>query len=161
MRTGKPVTVSTVIKTEQASPGFTAQSGEQAFARVHALPLRSGKAVLGALALLGTRSANLTSDDVHIAQALADVATANVVQQRALDQAKTRAAQLQEALNSRVLIEQAKGALAQRGGIRPDQAFRALRHHARSYQQSLRQLAAHVIGNDDLADKILNGDAVS
>lgn len=158
VRTGTPVTVSDLTSAEQVWPGFAARACKQGLAWVHAVPMRSWETHLGALALFGTRAGELALDEADLAQSLIDVAMASVVQQRSLEQTRAYARQLQGALDSRVVIEQAKGALAQRGGIDVDEAFLVLRRYARSHQQSLRQLAAELLVNNDLADKILNSD---
>ncbi len=79
--------------------------------------------VIGALNLFGDADATFTDDDVRVVQALADVATIAILQERALARAEALTEQLQSALTSRVLIEQAKGALAQADGITPEEAF--------------------------------------
>ena len=87
-------------------------------------------------------------DDLALAQALADVATVALLQRRETTQARRQAAQLQIALDSRVLIEQAKGVLAERLNVSPDEAFQALRRESRNTNRKLHDLAHDVVSGD-------------
>lgn len=98
-----------------------------------------------ALNLFHTRAGGLDSAGLRVAQALADAATIGILQQRALHRAETLAAQLQAALDSRVLIEQAKGVLAERLKISPDDAFGVLRRAARDRNNLLSSLAGEIV----------------
>jgi AmiR/NasT family two-component response regulator len=97
--------------------------------------------VIGALNLFRATPAVFESADLRIAQALADVATIGLLQERSLRRSETMAEQLQAALNSRVVIEQAKGKLAERLATDMDEAFRLLRDHARNTNQRLTDVA--------------------
>jgi len=80
-----------------------------------------------------------------LAKALADVATIGLLQQRAIRGRDILTEQLQTALNSRVLIEQAKGVLAERLQLDLDQAFALLRRGARDRNRRLSELAQAVV----------------
>jgi len=84
-------------------------------------------------------------DDVEVAQALADAATIAILQHRAALEAQTVNEQLDHALNSRVVIEQAKGMIAERQGLNMDEAFTRLRRYARSHNLRLADVANDVI----------------
>jgi AmiR/NasT family two-component response regulator len=114
---------------------------------VHAIPLRLRDQVIGALNLFGTDTGNLGPDDVRVVQALADVATIGLLQEQTIHRAATLTEQLQGALNSRIAIEQAKGALARTHGIDVDQAFELLRRYARNHNRKLVELAQAVLTN--------------
>jgi len=101
--------------------------------------------VIGALNMFATVPGAFTPVSLRIGQALADVATIGLLQERHLRRSETVAEQLQAALNSRVVIEQAKGKLAERNGVDMDQAFRLLRGHARDTNQRLTDLARDFI----------------
>jgi GAF domain-containing protein len=116
-RSGQPVSVSDLAAEERRWPRFAAQARQQGYSAVLALPMRLRQKTIGALNLFSA-APGLTSADVQIAQALADVATIGLLQHRAQHEADTVVTQLQTALNSRVLIEQAKGILAERFGLR-------------------------------------------
>jgi len=90
-------------------------------------------------------SGALSPADMRLARAMADVATVGLMQARAIQARNLLAEQLQGALNSRVLIEQAKGVLAERSGLQVDQAFTVLRAHARRNGVSLGTVAAEVV----------------
>ena len=112
-----------------------------------AQPRRGGRG----LALLHTDRHTLDQPDARLSQALADAATIGLLHERALRHAETVHEQLQSALDSRVIIEQAKGVIAAQGGIGTDEAFTILRGHARSHGQRLSELARSVVdGSVDL-----------
>lgn len=104
---------------------------------MHAVPLRLRTETIGALNLFGIEPRTLGPNELRIAQALADVATIGILQERAVHRRAVLAEQLQLSLNIRVIIEQAKGVLAERGQWEMERAFELLRGHARSTQQRL------------------------
>lgn len=114
---------------------------------MHAIPLRYRTETIGALNLFRERTGALSYEDAVIGQALADVATISVLRDRTARKNMTVNAQLQNALNSRVRIEQAKGVIAARNNITMDEAFTRLRAHARSRQEPMQQSAANVINS--------------
>ncbi|MFE0101298.1 GAF and ANTAR domain-containing protein [Streptomyces sp. NPDC059009] len=126
-------------------PRFTEAALAAGFAAVAALPLRLREEVIGALNLFHTHPGALCPADLRLGQALADAATIGILHQRlARDQAE-QVGQLHTALNSRIVIEQAKGVLVARLDIPPDAAFTRLRAHARAHRSSLTLLCAQVI----------------
>jgi len=127
-------------------PRFAAAAREMGFAGVHALPMRLRDQVVGTLNLFRIAPDGLDPAVAVAARALVDVATIGILQERAVHQQEVIAAQLQVALNSRVMIEQAKGILAERLQATPDDAFIILRRYARDHNHPLTQLAADVIG---------------
>ncbi|MFH8991333.1 ANTAR domain-containing protein [Streptomyces sp. NPDC017940] len=126
-------------------PTFAARAREAGFVVTHALPMRLRAKVIGALNLFDPRPQNLSAADVRVAQALADVATIAILQHRTVAHANQQRAQMRAALISRVVIEQAKGILAERWNTGVDEAFDALRRHARSHQLGLTQLCRQII----------------
>ena len=143
-RTGDPVVNADLEANHERWPRFAQAARESGFVAVHALPLRLRQTVIGALNLFSADSRVLTQDDVRAGQALADVATIGILAQRSLHQAELLAEQLQSALNSRIVIEQAKGVLAERRQINVDQAFTLLREHARNHNLRLSDVAREV-----------------
>ncbi|RNL85120.1 GAF and ANTAR domain-containing protein [Halostreptopolyspora alba] len=141
---GEPVSVPDLADAMERWPIFAAHAREQDFASVHALPLRLRGEMVGALNLFGVTPAPLSKADLEVAQGLADVATIGILQERALRRSYTLTEQLQHALNSRVVIEQAKGVLAGREGIDVDEAFSRIRSHARSNNLRLTELAREI-----------------
>ncbi|MFD9483298.1 ANTAR domain-containing protein [Streptomyces sp. NPDC059991] len=140
-RTGKPVTVPDLRKETDRWPRFAVQAGLRGFGAVQALPMRLRDEVVGALNLFRSAPGPFDPLGTPIAQALADVATISLLQQRTTQRTTVLNEQLQTALNSRVLIEQAKGKLAERQGIDMEQAFTALRVYARSHNRRLSDVA--------------------
>lgn len=115
------------------------------FRAVDALPLRIRDEVIGALNLLRAAAGPGDTADIQAARALADVAAIGILQERLLRESQLLAEQLQKALTSRVLIEQAKGVLAEQGGIDVAEAFDLLRRHARSRGRTVRDCAQDVL----------------
>jgi hypothetical protein len=144
-RTGAPVLNADLHDKDTRWPRFALHATGQGFRTVHAFPMRLRSEVIGALNLFGDREWHLEPADAHVVQALADAATIGLMQERAVRRAEVLAEQLQSALNSRIVIEQAKGALAQIRGIDVDLAFELLRSHARSTNRRLSDLAAQVV----------------
>jgi GAF domain-containing protein len=147
-RTGQPISV-TDLPTAGRWPRFTAAAAEVGFAAVHALPMRLRTEVIGALNLFDTGPSALDDDKLRIGQALADVATIGLLQQRAIHRRDALTEQLQTALNSRILIEQAKGILAERLQLDVAEAFTLLRGTARSTNRRLSDLAHAVIDGSE------------
>jgi GAF domain-containing protein len=149
-RIGHPVSVPDLSAAQARWPRFTTEARRRGFTAVVALPMRLRQNVIGAMNLFST-DPGLDLADIQIAQALADVATIGILQQRAQRQTDTVVTQLQTALHSRVFIEQAKGILAERLGIAMDEAFNALRGHARAHHRHLTELAQAVVaGTEDV-----------
>jgi transcriptional regulator with GAF, ATPase, and Fis domain len=153
-RDGAPVLVADLGRSAERWPRFVPEAMTAGFSAVHALPLRLRGKVLGALNLFRTTPGGLDQADATAAQALADVATVALLQQRAVSEAQTLAEQLQDALNSRVAIEQAKGVLAAQAGMGMDEAFLQLRGYARAHQRLLTQVAEDVVAGRLTADRL-------
>jgi GAF domain-containing protein len=147
-RTGQPVSV-VDLPSAGRWPRFTAAAAEVGFAAVHALPMRLRNEVIGALNLFDINPGALDVDKLRIGQALADVATIGLLQQRAIRRRDVVTEQLQTALNSRVLIEQAKGVLAERLHLDVADAFAMLRSGARSHNRRLSELAQAIVDGSE------------
>lgn len=153
--TGTAVAVTDWDNNAHRWAGFVAEARTQGLNAAHALPMRRRKEIIGTLNLYGTDTTVPSDQDLVIAQALADVATIGVLHYRARRDHETENRQLQHALNSRVIIEQAKGILASRGNLPIDAAFAKLRHYARSNNLRVRDLAAHIATDPTQADHVL------
>jgi GAF domain-containing protein len=143
-RSGRPVSA-TDLGAGQRWPQFAAAAEEAGFCAVQALPMRLRDHVIGALNLFRATTGPFDPEVVHVGQALADVATISLLHERSMRRTDTLNEQLQTALNSRVIIEQAKGKLAERLGIDVSQAFDLLRDQARNRNQRLSDLARAVV----------------
>ena len=126
-------------------PQFAPHALAAGFLSVHALPMRLRQTKLGTLGLFGTSAGQLSPEDLNLGQALADVASVALVQDRTLIDRAAINTQLQEALTSRIVLEQAKGVLAQLGTLEMDEAFAVLRWYARDNNLRLTELAADVV----------------
>jgi GAF domain-containing protein len=140
-RTGRPVTATDLAGPGQRWPRFAQAAIDAGFRTVEALPMRLRDQVIGALNLFRAEPGQFDPADVRIAQALADVATIGLLHERNVRRRDTVAEQLQAALNSRVVIEQAKGKLAERLGIDMDRAFTMIRDYARNTNHHLTDVA--------------------
>lgn len=143
-RTGQPVVADDLAAMGTRWPSFAPRAHEQGFASVHAVPLRLREEVIGALNLFGRHTGRLSEADLVVAQALADIATIGILQERAIRRGEVLTEQLQTALNSRVTIEQAKGVLAHAGNLDMDQTFDILRAYARHHSARLSDVAAQL-----------------
>lgn len=143
--TGKVISIEDIGLSSDRWPQFAAAAVSQGFRSVHAIPMRLHGATLGAMNLFRAGTGTLDAEDMALGQALADVATIGILQERAVRESATINEQLQRALNSRISIEQAKGVIAHVGGINMDEAFRRLRAYARANGQNLHATAEAVI----------------
>ncbi|HEY6593040.1 MAG TPA: GAF and ANTAR domain-containing protein [Asanoa sp.] len=148
-RTGRAVVVPDLSAVVQRWPRFVAAAVGTGYASVHALPMRLRSEVIGALNLFDRRTGDLDEETARLGQALADVATIGLLQERAIRRRETLAEQLQTALNSRIVIEQAKGVIAERRRLDMDRSFALLRSSARAGDRRL----------SDLAEAVINGTA--
>ncbi len=149
VRSSAPVSVPDLSEAAGRWPLFAravAQRG--AFRSVHALPLRLRGAAVGALNLFHHRPGALPAQDLALGQALADVATIGILSEQAIRRGEVVNEQLQTALNSRVIIEQAKGVLAQHAGLSMDAAFDRLRSYARDHNLRLSEVARSLVDDD-------------
>jgi transcriptional regulator with GAF, ATPase, and Fis domain len=144
-RSGQPVGAERLADARQRWPRFTPAAEAVGFTAVLALPLRLRGQIIGALNLFGGSGAPISEAATPVAQALADVATIAILQDRLARDRNLLAEQLQTALNSRVAIEQAKGALSNQFDIGTDEAFDRLRHRARSTNRRLVEVAEQVV----------------
>jgi GAF domain-containing protein len=159
-RTGAPVSVSDLADAAGRWPVFVAAVAKRgAYRSVHALPLRLRGEAIGTLNLFHGQPGALPDADLAVGQALADVATIGILQERAIRRGEVVTEQLQAALNSRVIIEQAKGVLAQHGNLTMDVAFDRLRRYARTYNTRLSEVARQVV-ETDLATDVLSTPAM-
>ena len=143
--TGASITVDDLPSAGGRWPRFTAAAALVGYHSVHAMPLRLRDEVIGGLNLFRGEVPPLTPADREIAQALADVATIGVLQQRSMHRSSLLAEQLQHALDSRVVIEQAKGVLAEHGQVPMDIAYGVLRSYARNKNLKLSSVAEDIV----------------
>ena len=156
-RTGAAVVNTDLRANRQRWPRFAEAARAAGFVAVHALPLRQPESVIGALSLFCSRPGTLSEADERVGRALADVAATGISAQRDAYQPELLAAQLQKTLDSRVIIEQATGILAEHEGITVEAALVLLREHARSNCVLLSDLARDVAKGSDGAAELLRG----
>lgn len=150
-RTGEPVVNQDLSTANSLWPAFAPVALESGFRCAHAIPMRLRGRAIGALNLFSAEVRVLSDNDIDAAQALADMATISILQTEAAAEAKIVSAQLNHALTSRIVIEQAKGVLAERVGVGMAEAFARLRHYARSNNLRLADVALDVV-NGVLSD---------
>jgi hypothetical protein len=126
-------------------PRFAPEATASGFRSVHAFPLRLRNDVIGAMNIFGHDAGGLDDTDAQIIQALADVAAIGLLQERAISGGEILTEQLQGALNSRIIIEQAKGAIAQAHNITVDVAFGLIRGYARRTNRRLSDVARLIV----------------
>jgi transcriptional regulator with GAF, ATPase, and Fis domain len=146
-RTGQQVLIGDLRSDTDRWSEFTGRAAAEGFGAVIAIPLRLRSERIGALNLFRRNPGLMAESDLLVAQALADVATIGILHQRVLTRGAVVNSQLQTALNSRIVIEQAKGVLAERQGFDMEQAFIHLRSMARNSNRHLSDTAREVIDN--------------
>lgn len=144
-RTGMPVGNQDLSAAHGPWPRFAAEAARAGFRSVHALPMQLRGSVIGALNLFRVDPGAMASEDMAIAQALADVATIAILQHRVAAEAQVLNEQLTGALQSRIVIEQAKGMVAERLTLDVEQSFAVLRNHARNHNLRLSDVCHAVI----------------
>lgn len=143
--TGRAILNVDLVATRGRWPAFTEAATAAGFTVSHALPLRLRGEVIGAMNLFSAERVKLSENDLAVAQGLADVATIGLLHERAVRQRAVLSEQLQSALHSRVLIEQAKGALSVYAGVSVSDAFTLMRTHARRSGRPLSFVAQAVV----------------
>ncbi len=147
-RTGRPLLNQALATADPPWPRFAPAAHAAGFLRASALPMRRRGETIGAVSILDASGRPLAEPEISLAQLLADAATVGILQQRALRSSIQTSAQLQRALDSRVLIEQAKGVVAARLGTSPGTAFELLRAYARRHNQPLAEVAGDTVRGD-------------
>lgn len=154
-RSGRPVTAVDLDSEADRWPEFAAAAKIVGFRSVHALPMRLHDTVLGALGLFGAEAGPLDDEDLDLAQALAHVASVAIVNEKSASDLTTVNAQLQHALDSRVVLEQAKGVIAHVGGLEMEDAFGVLRRYARDHGLRLADVASSVVRRELSGDVLV------
>ena len=158
-RTGQVVSIGD-IRSDSATarwPQFATAAAEVGFIGVHVIPMRLRDQIIGTLNLFRSAPDGLNPAVAVAGRALVDVATIGILQERAIHQQEVVAGQLQVALNSRVIIEQAKGILAERLRTTPDEAFLILRRYGRDNNRPLTELAGDVIHGTTIVAPLASG----
>ncbi|MFD9894047.1 ANTAR domain-containing protein [Amycolatopsis sp. NPDC059027] len=138
-------------------PRYAPAARKHGFASVSTMSLRHGESVVGSLCVLSPLGSTVTGTEIRSAGAVVSVATTGILHNRMLRDSTRTSSQLQYALTSRVLVEQAKGAVAVRLGVPPGEAFDILRAYARRHNLPLNDVAKAAIdgklsGYDLIAD---------
>ena len=143
-RTGDLVVVPD-LEHEERWTAYRTAALEHGARAVLAVPMPVAERRLGALNIYRRTSHDWDDAEMEVARVLADMASGYVFNAGRLDQARTLSQQLQHALDSRVIIEQAKGILAERNQSSPAEAFERLRKHARSTHTRVHDVAQQIV----------------
>ena len=139
--TGTAVSVPDIEHSDDRWPAFQKAALEQGFRSIHATPMKLRDQVIGTMNLFGRTSTQMSARDAAVAQALADVATIGILQERLIREGHIVAEQLHTALDSRIIIEQAKGMIAHSLSVGMPDAFTVLRTYARNNNFTIRAVA--------------------
>ena len=151
---GAPVSADDLTAFAARWPRFAVEAERSGFRSVHAVPMRLRDHVIGGLNLFQTDTRPMGPREKRLAQALADIATIGVLQQRSVHRASLLAEQLQTALDTRIVIEQAKGVVAALAEVDMDAAYRRIRKHARDHNLKMGAVALAVVGGDPMVREI-------
>jgi GAF domain-containing protein len=161
-RTQAPVICASADHAAQLWPRFAPNLIEKDFEAVSAVPMRLRAEVIGSLNLFSSEPRALGDDDIQVVQAMADIATIGILQERSIRDAHAFSTQLELALESRIVIEQAKGIVAERSHIGVDDAFERVRGFARAHNRLLSETARQIIdGSLDVETLTATGRAPS
>jgi transcriptional regulator with GAF, ATPase, and Fis domain len=141
---GRSLAVDDLSRASERWPEFSKAADTLGFVSAYAFPLRLREHTIGGLNLFGKSRRSLHEADRHVGQALADMAAIGLLQHETRLQANRLAEQLQGALDTRVVIEQAKGVLAEFAQIDMESAFGALRQYSRDHNRKLSEVAKAV-----------------
>ncbi|MGW8377655.1 GAF and ANTAR domain-containing protein [Streptomyces sp. ODS28] len=144
-RTATPLTPRALGEEDVLHPAFLHQAREDGYTYTAAVPLRLRTQLLGSMLMLNTGIGAPAPSDLPLAQALTDQAAIGLVHQRALAAEQAPRLQLHAVLHSRIVIEQAQGFLSERLTLSLDDAYGAMRHHARTHGQRLTTVATHIL----------------
>lgn len=144
-RRGEPVASEDLDRDRERWPTFAPAAVGRGFGSVQALPMRVRGATVGALNLFRSQAGSISQRDLPLAQGMADMAAVALLHERTVRESQGVVQQLQGALSSRVVIEQAKGVLAERAQVDVDSAFVHLRDYARNNNRRLSDVAAEVV----------------
>jgi transcriptional regulator with GAF, ATPase, and Fis domain len=143
--TGNVVSVANTAEITDRWPKFAAEALDAGYVSVHAIPMRLRGQIIGSLNLFRNHEGALNKADAIAAQAMADVATITVLQERTVRDGSIVNVQLQRALDSRIIIEQAKGVIAQSQGIDMQAAFDLIRRESRRRSVALTAIATQIV----------------
>lgn len=155
VNSGEPVSAPDLSEHSGRWPRFVPAAAEQNFHAVDAVPMRLRDQIIGAMNLFRTRTGAMPDADLAVARALADVATIGILSERAIHHRSVMVTQLEGALSSRIIVEQAKGILSASGATDMDHAFRSLRAYARRTQTRLSLVAGQLADGSLTAAQIL------
>jgi GAF domain-containing protein len=156
VHTGEPVSVTDPEQLRRNWPAFSRAIEGVGFSAVYALPMRLRAEKIGALNLFNSTQPPLSDFDHRLAQALADVATIGILQQRTVSRASVLVEQLQLALNTRISVEQAKGIIAEFGGVDMGVAFEAIRSFSRTNSLKLTSVAESLVRRELAPDEVID-----
>ena len=148
LATGEQVLAPDLAATADRYPVFTPKALDAGVQSIHALPMTIRSETIGSMDLVALERIDLTAAQLATAQLLCDVTVSYLANARLLAEKTQLAEQLQQALDSRVLIEQAKGVIAERRKLPVNDAFESIRRYARSNQLKLRDVSAAIIRGD-------------
>lgn len=154
-RTGTPLSIPNLRAEGHRWPTFAAEAGSLGYASMYTTPLRSRHEIVGALNLFGSHTGHLSDADQQLANALAEIATVAILSSRAIRDGWALSAQLQTALDTRTVIEQAKGLIAHAGKLPIDETFTLLRVYGRAHSTRLSEIAQQLVAGTLPVDEVL------
>ena len=144
-RSGTTIDVPDVSTHEAEWPTFARTMRERGLVGTFAEPIRLRAATIGSLCVFADHGRGHDDRDVVLLQLLADAASAALARQRGTGPLRTLDEQVEDAIEARVTVEQAKGALAHRRGVRIDEAFQLIRRAGQGAGRGIREVAEDIV----------------
>lgn len=144
-RTGAMVSLVDLTPRTKLWPAFTAEALRQGIRTTYAMPISLRGRVIGALNLFKTSPGPLDAATLQVAYVLANMAAIGIINHWTLQQQELLNEQLQTALQSRIIVEQAKGIIAAQSNVEIQDAFGMLRAAARSARRPVSELAHEIV----------------
>ncbi|MDH6281366.1 GAF and ANTAR domain-containing protein [Prescottella agglutinans] len=126
-------------------PQFVAEARRSGLVSLAAFPLRHGLRTVGTLVLVSDRPRRWLEGEIAMVGCLAEMASVYLSQKSAVNHFQRLSGQLEQALTTRIVVEQAKGIISNANGIGVDAAYQLIRRHARSHNASVHTVAEAIV----------------
>ncbi|MFD0363313.1 ANTAR domain-containing protein [Nocardia sp. GCM10030253] len=145
LRRGEPIAVTEIGSCRALWPEFCSEAVRQGVSAVAEIPMRLGETKVGVLGMYAREPRHWTERDLSVGGLLASMATGHIVNSTVIRRQEQLTRQLTHALDTRIIVEQAKGVLANAGRMTPDAAYELIRAHARTNRVPVHAVAKAIV----------------